>query len=164
MSVVEVWSQPVDATLYLGGEMECGLMLGSSEDGKSLFGIEISLLPKIISLIIFLGKLHRNRCCTAAYRAVAAPKIPKIAKFPVIFAVSREICMETGSHRTAHTTIPSAKIGRHTGTVLSPSQTFAFSADCYLNSWIRKSTSARTFADGLRPPGKIACTSTGSIL
>jgi DNA-binding CsgD family transcriptional regulator len=26
MSVVEGWSQPVDATLYLEGEMECGLM------------------------------------------------------------------------------------------------------------------------------------------
>jgi hypothetical protein len=65
---------------------------------------EISLLPKIISLLIFVGNLPANRCGTGAFRTVIASKSPEIAKFPVIFPVSRELQVETGSHMTAHTT------------------------------------------------------------
>ena len=71
----------------------------------SLFGIKISLLPKIISLTIFSGKLHRNGCGTGAFCTVFASKTPEIAKFPVNFPVTREIRMETGSHQTAHTAL-----------------------------------------------------------
>jgi hypothetical protein len=33
MSEFEGWSQPVDATLYLEGEMECGLMVTNFIEG-----------------------------------------------------------------------------------------------------------------------------------
>jgi hypothetical protein len=71
----------------------------------SLFLPEISLLPKIISLLIFAGNLPGNRCGTGAFRADIASKSPEIAKFPVNFPVSRELQAETGSYLTAHTTI-----------------------------------------------------------
>jgi hypothetical protein len=75
----------------------------------SLFGPEISLLPKIISLLIFAGKLPENRCGTGAFRTEIASKSPEIAKFPVNFPVSRESSLETGSYLTAHTTIQSSE-------------------------------------------------------
>jgi hypothetical protein len=49
----------------------------------SLFGPEISLLPKIISLLIFAGKLSGNRCGKGVFRTDIAFKSPEIAKFVV---------------------------------------------------------------------------------
>ena len=77
----------------------------AKRSANSLFGIKIFLLPKIISLTIFSGKLHRNGCGTGAFCTVFASKTPEIAKFPVNFPVTREIRMETGSHQTAHTAL-----------------------------------------------------------
>jgi hypothetical protein len=57
-------------------------------------------------------ELPGNRCGTAAFRTDVAPKRPEIAKFPVIFPVSREIQAETGSYLTAHTTIQSPQTAR----------------------------------------------------
>jgi hypothetical protein len=74
----------------------------------SLFGPEICLLPKIISLLIFAGKLPENRCGTGAFRIESASKSPEIANFPV----SRELRAETGSYLTAHTTIQSPQTAR----------------------------------------------------
>jgi hypothetical protein len=71
----------------------------------SLFPPEISLLPKIISLLIFAGNLPGNRCGTGAFHPDIATKSLGIAKFPVKFPVSRELPPETGSYLTAHTTI-----------------------------------------------------------
>jgi hypothetical protein len=73
----------------------------------SLFLPEISLLPKIISLLIFAGNLPRSGCGTGAFRSEIASKSVEIAKFPVNFPVSRELQVETGSYLTAHTTIQS---------------------------------------------------------
>jgi hypothetical protein len=70
----------------------------------SLFLPEISLLPKIISLLIFAGNLPRSGCGTGVFRSEIASKSVEIAKFPVIFPVSRELQVETGSYLTAHTT------------------------------------------------------------
>jgi hypothetical protein len=70
----------------------------------SLFLPEISLLPKIISLLIFAGNLLRSRCSTAASRIDMASKSLEIEKIPVNFPVSRELQVETGSYLTAHTT------------------------------------------------------------
>jgi hypothetical protein len=41
--------------------------------------------------------------------------VAKFKKFPVIFAVSREFGMETGSHLTAHTTIESSQTAHFVG-------------------------------------------------
>jgi hypothetical protein len=79
----------------------------ASEIQISLFGPEISLLTKIISLLIFAGKLPENRCGTGVSRTDIASKGPEIAKFPVNFPVSRELRAETGSYPTACTTIQS---------------------------------------------------------
>ena len=68
---------------------------------------EISLLPKIISLLIFVGNLLRSGCGTGAFCSEIASKSPEIAKFPVNFPVSRKLQAETGSYLTAHTTIQS---------------------------------------------------------
>ena len=79
----------------------------------SLFGSEISLLPKIISLLIFAANLPGNRCGTGAFRPGVASKSPQIAEFPVYFPDSRELRAETGSYLTAHTT----KLFKHLGTI-----------------------------------------------
>jgi hypothetical protein len=71
------------------------------------FLLEFSLLPKIISLLIFAGNLLRNGCGTGVFRLQIASKSVEIAKFPVNFPVSRELQVETGSYLTAHTTIQS---------------------------------------------------------
>jgi hypothetical protein len=63
----------------------------------SLFGPEISLLPKIVFLLIFAGKLPGNRCGTGVFRTDIASKSLEIAKFPANFPVSRELQAETGS-------------------------------------------------------------------
>ena len=73
----------------------------------SLFLLEFSLLPKIISLLIFAGNLLRNGCGTGVFRLQIASKSVEIAKFPVNFPVSRELQVETGSYLTAHTTTQS---------------------------------------------------------
>ena len=73
----------------------------------SLFLPEISLLPKIISLLIFVGNLLRSGCGTGAFASEIASKSLEIAKFPVNFPVTRELQVETGSYLTAHTTIQS---------------------------------------------------------
>jgi hypothetical protein len=86
-----------------------GSLLRCSNMQISLFGSEISLLPKIISLLIFVGKLLGNRCGTGGFRTDIASKSPEIAKFPVNFPVSRELQAETGLHMTAHTTIQSSR-------------------------------------------------------
>jgi hypothetical protein len=52
----------------------------ASEIQISLFGTEISLLTKIISLLIFAGKLPENRCGTGVSRTDIASKGPEIAK------------------------------------------------------------------------------------
>jgi hypothetical protein len=70
----------------------------------SLFLPEISLLPKIISLLIFAGNLLGSGCGTGAFGSEIASKSLEIAKFPVNFPVSRELQVETGSYLTAHTT------------------------------------------------------------
>ena len=70
----------------------------------SLFLPEISLLPKIFSLLICVGNLPRSGCGTGGFRTDFASKSPKIAKFPVNFPVSRELQVETGSYPAAHTT------------------------------------------------------------
>jgi hypothetical protein len=70
----------------------------------SLFLPEISLLPKIISLLIFAGNLLRSACGTVAFCTDTACKSPETTKFPVNFPVSRELQVETGSYLTAHTT------------------------------------------------------------
>jgi hypothetical protein len=53
----------------------------------SLFLPKISLLPKIISLLIFAGNLLRSGGGTGAFRFQIASKSPEIAKFPVNFPV-----------------------------------------------------------------------------
>jgi hypothetical protein len=70
----------------------------------SLFGSEVSQLPKIISLLIFAGNLPGNHCGTGAFRPDVGSKNPQIAEFPVYFPDSRELRAETGSYLTAHTT------------------------------------------------------------
>jgi hypothetical protein len=51
--------------------------------------------------------LQRSSCGTGISIEDFGGKRPEIAKFPVIFPVSREFGPETGSHMTAHTTIQS---------------------------------------------------------
>jgi hypothetical protein len=70
----------------------------------SLFLPEISLLPKIFSLLICVGNLPKSGCGTGVFRTEIASRIPKTAKFPVNFPDSRELQVETGSYLAAHTT------------------------------------------------------------
>jgi hypothetical protein len=60
---------------------------------------------------IFPVKLRRELREKRLRAAVSCYEIdlgsPEIGKFPVIFPVSRELPVETGSHMTAHTTIQS---------------------------------------------------------
>jgi hypothetical protein len=73
----------------------------------SLFGSEISLLPKIISLLILQGIYRETAAAQWLFVTDDASKSPQIAEFPVNFPVSRELQAETGSYLTAHTTIQS---------------------------------------------------------
>src|SRR5260370_38809682 len=81
----------------------------------SLFLPKTSLLSKIISLLIFAGNLPRSGCGTGVFRSEIASKSVEIAKFPVIFPVSRELQVETGSYLTAHTTIQSYEAANPNG-------------------------------------------------
>jgi hypothetical protein len=58
---------------------------------NSLLSAENSLFVETFSLLIFLGNFAKNHCSTAVYRYEIGSQCPKIAKFPVKFAVSREI-------------------------------------------------------------------------
>jgi hypothetical protein len=74
---------------------------------NSLIPAKNSLFFEIFSLLIFAGNLPRSGCGTGVFRSEIASKSVEIAKFPVIFPVSRELQVETGSYLTAHTTIQS---------------------------------------------------------
>jgi mono/diheme cytochrome c family protein len=67
------------------------LRIRISRHQKSLLPDRNSLFFEIFSLLICLGNCLRSRCVTAASCYEISSHIPKIAKFPVKFPVSREI-------------------------------------------------------------------------
>jgi hypothetical protein len=66
-----------------------------------------SLFLEIFSLLVCVGNYARTDCGAAVSCNKIGLGSPEIAKFAVLFPVSRELQVETGSYLTAHTTTQS---------------------------------------------------------
>ena len=75
---------------------------------NSLIPAKNSLFLVIFSLLICVGNYAKSDCGAAVSCYEIDLRSPEIAKFPVIFPVSRELQVETGSYLTTHTAISPA--------------------------------------------------------
>jgi hypothetical protein len=75
---------------------------------NSLIPAKNSLFLEIFSLLVCVGNYARSDCGAAVSCNEIGLGSPEIAKFPVLFPVSRELPPQTGSYLTAHTTTQSS--------------------------------------------------------
>jgi hypothetical protein len=90
-------------------EQVCEKWTLTSATLNSLIPAKKSLFLVIFSLLICVGNYAKSDCGAAVSCYEIDLGTPEIAEFPVIFPVSRELQVETGSYLTTHTATPLEK-------------------------------------------------------